>query len=88
VANRAIPRKQLSPPFLGRETKYALYKTFITPILTYGSESWPLKRKDGNMFRIFEEEYYKGFMVQLRKMVYREQGITMDFITCIMSQTQ
>jgi hypothetical protein len=26
----------------------------VRPILTYGSESWPLKRKDENMLKILE----------------------------------
>jgi hypothetical protein len=31
------------------------------------------------MLLIFEEGYYEGHMAQLRKMVYRNQGITMNF---------
>jgi hypothetical protein len=55
MANRASYglKKQLSSRYLGRQTKCILYKTLMRPILTYGSESWPLKRKDENMLRIF-----------------------------------
>jgi hypothetical protein len=28
--------------------------TVITSILIYGSEAWPLSKKDGNLFRIFK----------------------------------
>jgi hypothetical protein len=42
-------KKQLSSRYLGRQTKCALYKTPVKPILTYGSDSWPLKKKDENM---------------------------------------
>jgi hypothetical protein len=31
-----------------------LYKTLIRPILMYGSECWPLLKKDENLLRIFE----------------------------------
>ena len=37
-----------------RQIKYMSYKTLRRPILTYGSECWPLSKKDGNMLRIFE----------------------------------
>jgi hypothetical protein len=30
------------------------YKTLIRPILVYGSESWPILKKDENLFRIFK----------------------------------
>jgi hypothetical protein len=31
-----------------------LYKALIRPILTYGSESWPLSKKDENPLQIFK----------------------------------
>jgi hypothetical protein len=46
--------KQLNAPNLQRQTKCVLCKTLIRPILTYGSECWPLSKKDGNMLQIFE----------------------------------
>jgi hypothetical protein len=33
--------------------------TLVRPVLTYGSESWPIKRKNENMFRIFERRTLK-----------------------------
>jgi hypothetical protein len=58
--------KQLSPGYLGRQTKCVLHKTLVRPVLTYGSESW----KDENMLQIFEIRILKLFMAQLKKMVY------------------
>jgi hypothetical protein len=31
-----------------------LSKTLTTPILTYGSERWPLSEKDKNLLQLFE----------------------------------
>ena len=36
-------KKQLNTANFKSQTKRMLYKTFITPILTYQSECWPLK---------------------------------------------
>ena len=47
-------KKQLNSPNLKRQTKCTLYKTLVTPILTYGNKCWPLSKKDGKMLRIFE----------------------------------
>jgi hypothetical protein len=33
-----------------------LYKTLIRPILMYGSESWPLSKKDESLLQIFEKK--------------------------------
>jgi hypothetical protein len=34
--------------------KIMLHKTLIRPTLMYGSESWPLSKKDENLLQIFE----------------------------------
>jgi hypothetical protein len=47
-------KKQLSWQYLMRQTTCTLYKPLARPILTYGSEGWPLKSKDENMLQIFE----------------------------------
>ena len=56
MANKTSCRlkKQLNSPNLKCQTKRMSYKTLVRPILTYGSECWPLSKKDGNMLRIFE----------------------------------
>jgi hypothetical protein len=47
-------KKQLNSPYLKWHTKCTLYETLIRPILMYGSESWPLSKKDENLLQIFE----------------------------------
>jgi hypothetical protein len=42
-------RKQLSSLNLKHHTKCVLYKTLVRQILPYGSECWPLSKKDGDM---------------------------------------
>jgi hypothetical protein len=44
------------------KTKCLSYETLQRPIITYGSECWPLLQKVGNMLRIFE---------RILKMIYR-----------------
>jgi hypothetical protein len=78
--------KQLNSRYLGSQTKCTLYKTHVRPIRTYGSESWPLTRKDENVLRITERRTLRRIMAQIRKMVYGDQGMTMNSINYIMSQ--
>jgi hypothetical protein len=44
--------------------------------------------KDENMLLNFERRILKEFMTQLWKMVYGDQGITMNYINYIMNQIQ
>jgi hypothetical protein len=57
-------------------------------MLTYGSESCPppQKKKDGNMLRIIEKGEEEECVAPLRKMAYRDQSITMNFINYNMGQ--
>ena len=52
-------KKQLNSPNLKCHTKRMSYKTLIRPVLTYGSECWPLSKKDGNMLQIFETRIWR-----------------------------
>jgi hypothetical protein len=56
MANRAgyDLRKQLSSRYLVRQTKCTLQKTLVRSVLTYGSDSWFIKRTIESMLRIFE----------------------------------
>jgi hypothetical protein len=58
-------KEQMNGPNFKRYTKSMLCKTFLWPVLSCGSERWPLSKKDGNMFRIFERRiliiYYSYF---------------------------
>jgi hypothetical protein len=47
-------KKQLNSSYLKRQAKCMLYKTLMRPILMYGSESWPLSKKDENLLQAFE----------------------------------
>ena len=49
-----------------------IYKTLTRQTLTCGSEGWPLSKKDGNTFRIFERKISESFKVLLTIMVYGE----------------
>jgi len=48
-----------------RQTKCTVYKTHINPILVYGSECWPLSKKDGNMLRIFESRILRMVYISI-----------------------
>jgi hypothetical protein len=78
--------------YLGREIKCALNKTLVRFILTYGGESWPLKRKDENMFRIFERRILRRMYGPIKGNVCGDQGITMNIsnyiATCILVTRQ
>jgi hypothetical protein len=43
--------------------KYMLHKTLIRLILMYGSESWPLSKKDENLLQIFERRILRRTFV-------------------------
>jgi hypothetical protein len=47
-------KKQFSSQYLGRQTKFTLYKMPFRPVCTYVSESWSLKRKMKICVEIFE----------------------------------
>jgi hypothetical protein len=38
--------------------KCKLYKTLLTPIILYGSESWALTKTEENKFKIYERKIY------------------------------
>jgi hypothetical protein len=71
VANQACCglKTQLSSRYVGRQSKYSctLYNTLVRPSLTCGSESWPLKRRDENMLRIFERRILRRIYGQIKE---------------------
>jgi hypothetical protein len=54
-------KKQLSSRYLRRETKCVICKTLVRPMLTYESESWPLKKRK-NLLRIFERRILRRIL--------------------------
>jgi hypothetical protein len=45
---------EYTPQFRG--AKMQIYKTFIRPVVTYGCESWTMKKEDQNILRRFERK--------------------------------
>jgi hypothetical protein len=42
--------------YINRGVKMQIYKTLIRPVLTYGCESWTMKKEDENILRRFERK--------------------------------
>jgi hypothetical protein len=40
--------------YINRGAKMQIYKTLIRPVVTYGCESWAMKKEDENILRRFE----------------------------------
>jgi hypothetical protein len=47
-------RKHLRSSHLSRQTKFTIHKTFIRPVLLYGSETWVLINRVENQLLVFE----------------------------------
>lgn len=47
-------RRYFRSKLLSRRTKVLLYKTLLRPVLTYGSETWVLSKKDEHRLLVFE----------------------------------
>lgn len=62
AANRCFygVQRHLRSKLLTKETKLRIYKTLIRPVLLYGSESWPLTRKDENLLLAFERKVLRA----------------------------
>jgi hypothetical protein len=56
TANRSFfgLRKHLQSSHLSRQTKFTIHKTFIRPVLLYGSETWVLTKREENQLLVFE----------------------------------
>jgi hypothetical protein len=52
-------KKQLNSPYLKWQTECVLYKTLIRPTLIYGSESWPLSKKEESLVQIYERRFLR-----------------------------
>ena len=56
VGNRECAAKHhiIKCKIIKRSVKMQIYKTLIRPVVTFGSETWTLKKPDENLLRIFE----------------------------------
>ena len=48
--------RHLRSMLLSRKTRGQIYKTLIRPVLTYGCESWTLKKSDEQLLLVFERK--------------------------------
>ena len=69
LANKAYfgLRTFLKSCFLTRKTKFLVYKTLIRPVLTYGSETWPLTKNIENRITIFERRVLRSILGGVRE---------------------
>jgi hypothetical protein len=58
TANRCFfgLRKHLQSSHLSRQTKFTIHKTWIHPVLLYGSETWVLTKRAENQLLVFESK--------------------------------
>jgi hypothetical protein len=58
TANRCFfgLHKHLQSSHLSRQTKFAIHKTLIRPVLLYGSETWVLTKREENQLLVFERK--------------------------------
>ena len=63
-ANRAYfeLNKILSFKILSRRTKIRIFKTIIYSILTYGSETWILNKKEEKQLLVFENKILRKYL--------------------------
>ncbi len=49
-------QRHLRSKLLTTKTKCCIYKTLIRPVVLYGSESWPLTKRDEQLLQLFEHK--------------------------------
>jgi hypothetical protein len=53
--------------YINRGAKMQIYKTLIRPVVTYGCESWTMKKEDENILRRFERKIIKRIYGPVRQ---------------------
>lgn len=57
---------------ISRNTKLQVYKSLIIPVLTYGSETWTLTKKEENRLRVFERKILRKIFGPIRDRISDE----------------
>jgi hypothetical protein len=63
-----------------KTTEFSFYKTLVRPVLTYGNENWPLKRKDENTLQIFERRILRRIYGPFKENGMRRSGYNHDIL--------
>ena len=62
-----LNRTVIGKPEVSRKTKLQIYNTIYTPILLYGSESWPTNTKINKQIEATEMKYIRRVVNKTRK---------------------
>jgi hypothetical protein len=73
-------RKHLHSSHISRQTKFTIHKTWICPVLLYGSETWVLTKKEENQLLVFERSFSERYAARKSKMVSTGKGTTTNSI--------
>jgi hypothetical protein len=57
----------LKSRYINRSAKMQIYKTLIKPVVTYGCESWTMKKEDENILRRFERKIIRRIYGPVRQ---------------------
>jgi hypothetical protein len=76
TANRCFfeLRKHLQSSHLSRQTKFTIHKTWIHPVLLYGTEAWVLTKGEENQLLVFERKVLRTICApKIENGVYRRK---------------
>ena len=59
--------RHLRSKLLTKQTKCQIYRTLIRPVLTYGCESWVLRKSDENLIAVFERKVLRTIFGAVRE---------------------
>jgi hypothetical protein len=69
AGNKAYSANQMMQKnrYINRGAKMQIYKTLIRPVVTYGCESWTMKKEDENILRRFERKIIRRIYSQVKQ---------------------